>query len=64
MGDEMMSLTEFRAWLAERGVKRSKAELYRRAAKKREFGQKVGSQWVVAISEAQVSLESFRLKDS
>lgn len=60
---EMMSLTELRVWLAERGVARSKAELYRRATMG-QFGRKVGSQWVVTASEAQVCLESFRQKDS
>ena len=59
----MMSLTEFKAWLAERGVARSKAELYRRATAG-QFGRKVGSQWVVTASEAHAALEGFRLKDS
>lgn len=63
MGDhQIMSLTEFTAWMAERGVTRSREEWYRRI-RAGHFGQRIGTQWVVSLAEAQAVLESFQKQD-
>jgi len=60
--EQLMSLTQLTTWMAERGVRRSRAEWYRRAVAG-QFGKKVGSQWVVTKSEAQRMLESLGRQD-
>ena len=61
--EELMSLTQLTAWMAEHGVRRSRAEWYRRAVAG-QLGRKVGSQWVFTKSEAQRQVETMRPKDS
>ena len=59
----MFSLTELTEWLEERGVKRSRAEIARRAGAG-QLGKKVGRQYVVPLAEAQALLTSLREKGS
>ncbi len=59
----LMSVTELRAWLAERGVLRSREELQRRA-REGQYGQLVGKQYIVTEQEAQALLEALRPQDS
>jgi len=63
VAEDRLSLTEFTAWMAERGVVRSRPE-WKRRMQLEQLGEKVGTQWTVTISEAQAVLETFLLKDS
>jgi hypothetical protein len=60
--EEIMSLSEFTAWMTEHGVKRSREEWYRRMAAG-QFGRKIGHQWTATLAEARELVESFATKD-
>lgn len=59
---KLMTVTELRGWLRERGIVRSREELQRRA-REGQFGQLVGKQYVITEQEAQVLLESLKPQD-
>jgi hypothetical protein len=61
-----MSLTEFTEWAAERGVRKSKEEWYRRVRAGSLPARKIGFQWTIALADAktQVERETSGLKDS
>ena len=61
MAEDRLSLTEFTAWMAERGVVRSRPE-WKRRMQLGQFGEKVGTQWTVTIPEAQTLLQTFLLQ--
>jgi hypothetical protein len=62
---EFYSLTEFTAYAAGRGVKKSRVEWQRRM-RAGQFGRKIGTQWVIGAREAEEVVGRFLLakKDS
>ena len=60
---DLFSLVQLKDWLATHGVVRSRQELQRRAHEK-QFGQKVGQQYVITLSEAKDLLARLQTKGS
>lgn len=63
MAEDRLSLTQLTAWMAERGVDRARVT-WGRDMRLGRFGEKVGTQWTITISEAQTVLEDFLEKGS